>query len=63
MAGIEDITFQTAFKSICTPMVKNLFSGYLDLNSLMYVWDQYMITIGIIKLLRIICYISIINFI
>ncbi len=45
--GIEDITFQTAFKSICTPMIKNLFAGYLDLNPLMYVWDQYMITIDV----------------
>jgi hypothetical protein len=28
-------------------MIKNLFAGYLDLNPLMYVWDQYMITIDV----------------
>ncbi len=26
-AGIEDITFQTAIKSVCVPMIRNLFSG------------------------------------
>ena len=28
-------------------MIRNLFAGYLELNPLMYVWDQYMITIDV----------------
>lgn len=42
--GLEEITFQTAFKSVCAPLMRNLFSGYLNLNTLMYVWDQYVIS-------------------
>ena len=42
--GIEEITFQTAFKSLCAPMLRNLFSGYLSLSPLMFVWDQYVIS-------------------
>lgn len=42
--GIEDITFNTGFKTVCTPMIKNLFAGYLSLEPLMYIWDQYVIS-------------------
>ncbi|CAF0957674.1 unnamed protein product [Brachionus calyciflorus] len=31
-------------KLCCTPMIKNLFSNFLNLHALMFVWDQY--TIG-----------------
>ena len=41
---MEEITFQAAFKSICEPMLKSLFTNYLNLNALMFVWDQYIIS-------------------
>lgn len=31
-------------KVCCTPMIKNIFSNYLNMDALMFVWDQY--TIG-----------------
>lgn len=42
--GIEDITFLTAAKAMCTPLMKVIFSGYLNMDSLLFVWDQYVIS-------------------
>jgi hypothetical protein len=42
--GLEEITFQTALKSVTIPLMRNLFSGYLSMNPLMFVWDQYVIS-------------------
>jgi hypothetical protein len=42
--GIEDITFLTAAKAMCTPLMKVIFSGYLNMDALLYVWDQYVIS-------------------
>lgn len=33
---------------MCVPLIKNLFSGYLNLNTLMFVWDQYVISSDVV---------------
>lgn len=42
--GMEDIGYQTGYRPILASMMKRLYSGYLNLDALMFVWDQY--TIG-----------------
>jgi hypothetical protein len=41
--GMEDATFKTTFKSLYIPLIGCLFSGYLNMEALMFVWDQYVI--------------------
>ena len=43
-SSIQEVTFHTAVKSVCAPMMKCLFSGYLNMGPLMFVWDQYVIS-------------------
>jgi hypothetical protein len=59
MPGIESITMLTSLHSICSPMLRNVFSGYLSIHPLMFVWDQYVISADVAgyheELLPIIC--------
>lgn len=41
--GGQERAFLNAFKSFCTPLIQNIFCGYLNIESLMFVWDQYVL--------------------
>lgn len=45
--GIEDIKFQSTARAITSPLMKSLFSGYLTLDPLLFVWDQYVISLDV----------------
>ncbi len=41
--GGEEQAYLNGIKSLLQPLIQNLFAGYLSLEPLMFVWDQYAI--------------------
>lgn len=41
--GGEEQVYLNNVKTLLQPLIQNLFAGYLNLDTLMFVWDQYAI--------------------